>query len=180
MKNISLKNDNGFTLLEVLISLVIISIGLLGIGGLFTSQIRSNSVSKKNTIANSIALDIIEEVKNVPFYALRNANNSAPCQIASGNPALAAIVDCLRPNNGNAQYDFFNSDAAWVNINTLSDYAGTNFSMEIKRIIAITAEQVDGSGDITLKNISVQVDWKDTMNNIHSLSYQTLKDRGIQ
>ncbi|MBI5746726.1 MAG: prepilin-type N-terminal cleavage/methylation domain-containing protein [Nitrospirae bacterium] len=179
--NILFKTERGFTLLEVLIALAILSIGLLGISGLYTAQMMSNSLVKRGSTANNIALDMIEQAKNVPFYAMRSANASAPCQIASGDPNLAGVVDCLRANNGSAQYNVFNNDADYVNINTLSGYSGGNVTMKIKRTITVTAEQTDGFGDITLKDISVKVEWIDPGNpvKIHSVQFATIRDRGI-
>lgn len=55
-----LKREDGITLLEVMISMVIMTVGLLGIAPLLVLSIESNSVSKDIIIASNIAREKIE------------------------------------------------------------------------------------------------------------------------
>lgn len=61
------KNQSGFSLLEVLISLVILSIGLLGLASLTAMIIRTNSFSDEFTTATALAQDKLEELVNTSF-----------------------------------------------------------------------------------------------------------------
>jgi prepilin-type N-terminal cleavage/methylation domain-containing protein len=63
--------QQGFTLLEVLVTIVILSIGLLGIAGLTTGVIRGNHFSKNITSATAAAQTQLEAVKSGGYeYAL--------------------------------------------------------------------------------------------------------------
>lgn len=60
----SQKNDQqGFTLLEVLIALLVLSIGLLGLAALQTTGLRSNQMANMRTIATQLAYDIADRMR---------------------------------------------------------------------------------------------------------------------
>jgi len=56
--------QRGFTLLEVLVAIVILTIGLLGAAGLTTGIIRGNHYSKNITSATAAAQSQLESVKS--------------------------------------------------------------------------------------------------------------------
>ncbi len=58
------KNDKGFTLIEVMISMVILAIGILGLAPLMVLSIYSNTYSQDLTRATAVAQDRIEQLKN--------------------------------------------------------------------------------------------------------------------
>ncbi|MBW2741402.1 MAG: prepilin-type N-terminal cleavage/methylation domain-containing protein, partial [Deltaproteobacteria bacterium] len=62
-----LRSGDGFTLIEVLIAMVILSIGLLGTAALITGIIRGNQVSNRITTATVLAQDKMEEIKNMQY-----------------------------------------------------------------------------------------------------------------
>jgi len=57
-------SQNGFTLLEVLVAIVILTIGLLGTAGLTTGVIRGNHFSKNVTSATAAAQTKLEAIKS--------------------------------------------------------------------------------------------------------------------
>ena len=57
-----LKNDTGFTLLEVLVAAVILSIGLMGTAGFLTKVIRSDKLSNEMGTATVLAQAKMEEL----------------------------------------------------------------------------------------------------------------------
>jgi type IV pilus assembly protein PilV len=61
------ENENGFTLIEVLLSISILAIGLLGMAALQSTATKGNALAKKNTLAISLAEDKIEEYKNTLY-----------------------------------------------------------------------------------------------------------------
>ncbi len=69
------KKEAGFTLLEVLIALVILSFGLLSMGSLTASVIRTNSFSNDYTAATALAQDQLEKLFNTTFGGLTNGND---------------------------------------------------------------------------------------------------------
>ena len=64
------KNDNGFTLLEVLIAIVILSIGLLGMASLTVGIINGNKFSKDVTTATTLAQEKMEDVRRVGYTSV--------------------------------------------------------------------------------------------------------------
>lgn len=59
--------NNGFTLIEVMLTLVILSIGILAMARLQIAAIRGNALSQRMTTAASVAEGKIEQLKNTPF-----------------------------------------------------------------------------------------------------------------
>jgi type IV pilus assembly protein PilV len=57
------KHQGGFTLLEVLIALLILSIGLLGLAALQTTGLRSNQMASMRTLATTTAYDITDRMR---------------------------------------------------------------------------------------------------------------------
>ena len=78
----------GFTLLEVLIALVILSIGLLGIAGLQGVGLRSNQGAYLTSQASLLAYDIADRIR---------AN---PTMIAAGGTISTAAGDCALDTSG--------------------------------------------------------------------------------
>lgn len=70
----------GFTLIEVLIALVILSVGMLGIAGLYVTSMQAGrtSILRHNavTLAGDIADRIRANPRAGPAYALAGANNN--------------------------------------------------------------------------------------------------------
>ena len=89
-------NTKGFTLLEVLIGLVILSIGLLAIAGMQVTSTRGNFFSKNITEASYVAQDRMEFLNNLPLDApqLQPGNYNDPTQTYSGvafNPTYSVV-----------------------------------------------------------------------------------------
>ena len=73
--NRRLTADRGYTFLELLIGVLILSIGLLAIGGLQIASVRGNAFSHHMTQATYIAQDRLEFLKNLPFSDPRLLKN---------------------------------------------------------------------------------------------------------
>jgi type IV pilus assembly protein PilV len=59
----SMKKQNGSSLLEVLITLLIISFGLLGIAGILINSLKNNQSAYSRTQASILANDIIDRMR---------------------------------------------------------------------------------------------------------------------
>lgn len=67
--------QSGFTLLEVLIAILVLSIGLLGLAGLMASSIRNNHSAYQRTQAIWLAYDMIDRMRVNRDNALASTNN---------------------------------------------------------------------------------------------------------
>lgn len=60
-------NEKGFTLLEILVAITVLSIGLLGMAGLTTSIIHGNMLSNKVTTATTLGQDRMEHFRRLGY-----------------------------------------------------------------------------------------------------------------
>ena len=60
-------NNSGFTLIEVLVAMVNLSVGLLGTAALITGIINGNKVSNRISTATVLAQDKMEEIKSMEY-----------------------------------------------------------------------------------------------------------------
>ena len=66
-----LRDDNsGFTLIEVLVAMVILSVGLLGTAALITGIISSNKLSNRISTATTCAQDKMENIKGLGYSGM--------------------------------------------------------------------------------------------------------------
>lgn len=65
-----IENNKGFTLIEVLVAMVILSVGLLGTAALITGIINGNKVSNRITTATVLAQDKMEEIKGLDYSSI--------------------------------------------------------------------------------------------------------------
>jgi len=67
LQGLLVKRSEGFTLLEVMIALVILSVGLLGLAALQLVAVKSNAFSSEMTYATMLAQQHTEVLKSLPF-----------------------------------------------------------------------------------------------------------------
>lgn len=72
-KNFSMHTQTGLSLLEVLISMLVLSIGLFGLAGLQSASLRANNSAYQRTITSMLANDILDRMRANP--ALAKAGN---------------------------------------------------------------------------------------------------------
>jgi type IV pilus assembly protein PilV len=99
-------NHRGFTLIEVLVTLLIVAIGLLGLAGMQFKGLRNNIGSESRSQAALLANDIIERMRANPMGV------SDPTGVADNNYAAIDSADldcdtlpspfCSRYNDGTA------------------------------------------------------------------------------
>lgn len=90
----NLKNQKGFTLLEVLVAIVILSIGLLGAAAMQTTAILGNTSAINRTHALGLAEEMVDRIRvnagNTPNI-YNGINTNGAC--AGSEPALG---DCTQ------------------------------------------------------------------------------------
>jgi prepilin-type N-terminal cleavage/methylation domain-containing protein len=184
--------EGGFTLLELLIGLAVFAIGMLGISALFSLQVTANADSIRQSTANNIALGMIEKARSVPYYMMISWNPTderpaIPCQ---GLAALnkANVVDCLRPDTGDATvpaapYNSLVNDPSFVSLGAVgADEIGplsTTYTkgMEIKRSFTI----IPNSPQADMKTVTARVDWRLAGTaTVHTVRHVVVRDMEVR
>jgi prepilin-type N-terminal cleavage/methylation domain-containing protein len=70
------KTSRGFTLLEMMIAMTILSVALLGLGQMMLLSVRGNSFGNKVTEATTFAQDKMEELRTVDWNGLQDGNDT--------------------------------------------------------------------------------------------------------
>jgi type IV pilus assembly protein PilV len=78
------KAEAGFTLLEVLITMVLLAVGILGVGGLAITTVQGNDKSNRLSAATMLAQDKLEQVRTAGY-------TGAPA--LAGTEGYGAIAD---------------------------------------------------------------------------------------
>jgi type IV pilus assembly protein PilV len=78
----SIGPNAGFTLVESMITLAILSVGLLALAGLQITTLRGNALSRRMTTAVSIAEQRTEQLKNTPYTDIQA---EAATQVTASN-----------------------------------------------------------------------------------------------
>jgi type IV pilus assembly protein PilV len=147
--------QSGFTLLEVMVAFLVLSIGLLGLAGLQVQGLRHNQNAYLRNQAVALAYDLAERMRGNPgaalagAYAAGIANPGFDCMITlPGSPCTPAQM---------AAADLF----LWSqNVNTLlpggvAAVAGPNPSGYFT--ITVSWNETDETGTATVSNVSLNV-----------------------
>ncbi len=141
MKNIfdEMRVNNGFTMIEVLIAIVILSIALVTLAGLLTTTIRSTTVSRDATIAANLASQRLEDLRTT---AAADFDNAVLDDTVAGSDPVAGA---------NADY--------------AEDYGTFPAYPNFRRETYIT----DGASPVNIKDVGVRVLWTDSLGTHTSL-----------
>lgn len=122
MKKRFLVQDNGFTVLEVLLAIVIIVIGLFAVLSMVTTVIKGNRHSKRVTTATTMAQDKIEYFKKAGY------TNVTGTSTVSSDYYLVASVEDNTPHN--------NTKTITINVYWSPATSTSFYKVEVKTIIA--------------------------------------------
>ena len=103
-------SQSGFTLLEVLVAIVVVSLGLLGLAGLQAATLRNNQNAYYRAVATQQTYDIADRIRaNQAGVAAGSYNNltgvipaDPDCVTGACTPANIAVADHSQWNNNNA------------------------------------------------------------------------------
>jgi prepilin-type N-terminal cleavage/methylation domain-containing protein len=93
----SLRKINGFTLIEVLVALIILSFSLLALAGLMVTTTKNNSFGSHMTEAATFAQDKLEELRAIRWD---NINDGANADQKSGSTGINYIRNWNVATNG--------------------------------------------------------------------------------
>jgi prepilin-type N-terminal cleavage/methylation domain-containing protein len=88
----TLKKEDGYTLIEVLIALTIFAVGMLAVAGMQTSAIRMNATAGKLTNLSTLGMDKIEELSALPYSDPLLDPADSPHQEISGDYTISWTV----------------------------------------------------------------------------------------
>ncbi len=89
MAGIERSGKEGFSLLEVLISLVILAVGLLALAMFQVTAIKGNAIASKWTVATQLSQDQLEDFRHAalePASSLRRRPASIPARCSRSTP----------------------------------------------------------------------------------------------
>lgn len=163
-------NNKGFTLIEVMITLVILSVGILAMSLMQAQAIKGNSSAFSRTNANAIAFTFLEELRRIPFDdsdLTAGTNLDAGKAPSGGNPL---------PTNADHQYNPANfptlAGMYQVNGNNIIDNSGKEF--QIFWNVTTTSITTGTNTYIPFCTIRLFMYWN-TLMGVNSLSITTIK-----
>lgn len=143
-------HEEGFSLIEVLISLTILAVGLFGLLGMVGTNLRALETGKRQSAASNFAAERIEVIKAIPYSNIQSTgtdgNVTRTC--TGADPDFTCI-----PNPSVGVID--NVSYSWI-----------------WQVIYIDLDGYPDSDDI--KRINMTVSWTD-INGSHSLTYTVLR-----
>jgi len=143
-------NQGGFTMIEILVALVVLSIGLLGVAGLQITGLQGGNSSYLRSQANLYAQDIIERMRanrNAAVAQDYDITMTAGIPTATGTIAEQDINDWLRNISGR------NPDGSTDATRTRGSLPGGDGSVDY---------------DAGTQNVTVTVQWTDTYGGVAS------------
>jgi len=130
----ALKNDDsGFTLLEIFIAILLLTIGLLGTAALTTGVVRGNVDSRLLTSATAIAQSCLEENRRVGYASAGAVPSGGSNNCITGGPSTVSV-------NGVSFSRSLSIDSSVSNVKTLT-------------VTVTWSEGAVGSKSITLKTV---------------------------
>jgi prepilin-type N-terminal cleavage/methylation domain-containing protein len=105
------QGERGFSLIEVMVAIVILTVGLLSLAQMMVIATNSNSLSGRMTSCAALAKEQLERLKAAPFYTVPQTRTRNPLLTAGGdvdntvaNYSQLYDVDGL-PTNGAALFE---------------------------------------------------------------------------
>lgn len=133
-------HERGFSLLEVLIALLVLSVGLLGIAGLQTVSLRFNHQSYERSQATLLISEIIEKISANPVATRAGTFDSIPSSATSGSFAYGSCpASCTATQLAN--YDLFRWKSAIEDPRKLAQGTGT-ISREFTPMVGAATQHV--------------------------------------
>lgn len=170
--------DNGFTLIEVLVTLIVLSVGLLSLAGLQVFGLRTSHSASLRTQATIQSYDIIDRMR-ANLRGVQAGNYNQPTQEGSAGEVKTACEAIIGTTNGCSTQDMASHDLfKWnqaiadvlpggvgvVCIDTTPEDGAT-------ATIADADSECDGLGSVDPRNATyaVKIWWNDDSSNSASV-----------
>jgi len=121
---VSFRKSNGFTLVEVLVAMVILSISLLALAGLMTTTTRNNAAGGHLTEAATFAQDKLERLRVTPLVNIplniTTTDNPVGSTGITYTRSWTAVPNIAFPNN---TLDTITITVTWVDPTSLQNHS---------------------------------------------------------
>ncbi len=166
-------NNKGFTIVEVLISLMIITVGMLAVLVLFSQNVHARAYTKNKLIASMLAQEGVELVRNIRD---QNWKDAQPWNTGSGAGNADDILQDLDFTvdyvNGVIDIGGIANAQLYINSDGFYEHTVTATSTPFYRLMVVSLHDLDGGGDDAIKLTST-VRW-DQGNNTHDYVVTTM------
>ncbi len=144
-------SGKGFTLIEVLIAITLLSIGILGIAGLAGTAIKSSGYSQAVTQANNLAQEKVEALLSVDY------NNIQATDTTTANTALRRTCAQTGFAANRPEYTCTPTTATVTSL-------GKPFTWSYKiTYIDLDGDNIANAGVDGLKRIDLTISWTDIL-----------------
>jgi type IV pilus modification protein PilV len=169
----NLMNRKGFTLLEVIVSMVVVAIGLLGIAAMMVTSVRANASAARLMEATNLAQDKIEELRNTPYQNLYGTCGGAgswsggDMTLCTDNPANMTDSNAAVDNGANG--DETANDGMWT-FRYDDSLTGTDPLNNFELVWGVQMNVPDRG---LMKGFS-KASWTDVSGKVHDVKLQTI------
>ena len=155
-------NQQGVSLLEVLISVLVLSVGLLGLGKLQLFSLKGSNDAHFHTVASFLAADLGDRMRTNPDgvalagYEITNIESIALC---SATPPKLCIGTSYCSATELATFDLYQISCGIKN--------GASVSSGMKHLLPSATMSVDCGGVVCNSNLqhTITLSWEETDNN---------------
>lgn len=148
MAGIERSGKEGFSLLEVLISLVILAVGLLALAMFQVTAIKGNAIASKWTVATQLSQDQLEDFRHADW------------SLIVSSPAAGFNTGTMQPV-----------------YTALPGAAGATYQDNVSNATYYTVYHVNTNVNNTFKTITVWTCWRDDQSNWHNVMLSTQRAR---
>ncbi len=152
MQTLHTTRQNGFTLVEVLVALLVLSIGLLGIGKLVLFSSRANDSAYMRSQATSLAYSLLDDMRANRATALSGIGYTGSASAATNPGAICTDASPCTSGTLLAQYDM------WQWQRDMKAALGPSADGTVTT--ATVTDPVTGASNVTA---TITVQWDDTV-----------------
>lgn len=135
---------NGFSLLEVLVTILVVSLGLLGMAALIISGVRSNNIAHYRSVATKQAEDIADRMRTNLAGARAGSYDNITATIPSSSDCTASACSATQmATYDHAQWNTANSILLPGGTGTVGGNLATGYTITLRW----TEKDMDGDPD---------------------------------